>query len=322
MELGEPRERETELGGQVYSLLFAPVRDLGYVNIYARDITAVRRAEQQSRQHQAELVHVCRLSTMGEVATGMAHEINQPLSAIVNYANGCSRRLQSGVGETEELVGAMAQIASQAQRASEIIRRLRALVGKQPPIRADVDLNHLVQEVCSFVEFETTKLGSRSSSTWPRGDPGGRGPGADRAGAPQSGAQRAGCPGGGAPAARRLVIRTQADATARPGKRGGQRTRASPGADAAPVRPLLHHQGAGMGMGLPISQTILENHGGTHLGGVAPGGGAVFHVRLPLAGAAEAAELAEPQEWALDEAANPRSSSWTTTRPCATRSNG
>lgn len=155
---GHYREHETETGEQVYSLLFAPIRELSYVNIYARDITAVRRAEQESRQHQAELVHVCRLSTMGEVATGMAHELNQPLSAIVNFASGCSRRLQGNVGRRQELVDAMGQITTQAQRASEIIRRLRALVGKQPPIRSLVDLNYLVREVCTFVEYDTGKM--------------------------------------------------------------------------------------------------------------------------------------------------------------------
>ncbi|NCA68583.1 MAG: PAS domain S-box protein [Sphingobacteriia bacterium] len=159
LETGAPRERELEVAGQVYSLLFAPIRDLGYLNIYARETTAVRRAEQEARQHQAELVHVCRLSTMGEMATGIAHELNQPLSAIVNYANGCSRRLQSLNPNIGELVGAMGQITAQAQRASEIIRRLRALVGKQPPSRADVDLNHLVREVCSFIELETSRIG-------------------------------------------------------------------------------------------------------------------------------------------------------------------
>jgi PAS domain S-box-containing protein len=155
---GQQREREQEFGHAIYALLFVPIQELDYVNIYARDITAVRRAEQETRQHQAELVHVCRLSTMGEVATGMAHELNQPLSAIVNYANGCTRRLQNGLADSETLIDAMHHISTQARRASEIIRRLRALVGKQPPVRSQVDLNYLVREVCSFVEFETERL--------------------------------------------------------------------------------------------------------------------------------------------------------------------
>ncbi len=283
LETGETRERETEQGGQVYSLLFAPVRDLGYVNIYARDITAVRRAEQESRQHQAELVHVCRLSTMGEVATGMAHELNQPLSAIVNYANGCTRRLQGGVGQTEDLVGAMGQITSQAQRASEIIRRLRALVGKQPPIRADSDLNQLVREVCSFVEFETGKLGIQIElDLAPEGIP----VHVDLVQMEQVllNLVRNGldaledAPGEG----RHLVIRTWSqDGEARVSVQDN-------GVGIAPEKlqllfdPFFTTKEGGMGMGLPISQTIVENHDGRIWAESEPGRGTFFQVALPL----------------------------------------
>ncbi len=159
LDSGHNREWELDCGEQIYALLFAPVEDLDYVNLYGRDVTAVRRAEKESRRHQQELVHVCRLSTMGEVATGMAHELNQPLSAIVNFANGCSRRMQGGIGGTDELVEAMGDITTQAQRASEIIRRLRGMVGKQAPIRELVDVNRLVREVCSFVEFDAHRHG-------------------------------------------------------------------------------------------------------------------------------------------------------------------
>ncbi len=281
---GRNTERETQLGDQVYSLLFAPIHELGYVNIYARDITAVRRAEQESRQHQSELVHVCRLSTMGEVATGMAHELNQPLSAIANYANGCSRRLQSGVGETQDLVDAMGQISSQAQRASEIIRRLRALVGKQPPSRSLVDLNHLVREVCSFVEFETERMNLTIDLDLAAGE---------------------------IPVDVDLVqieqvllnlVRNALDALAEVAPEGRRLTirtrRLVDGAevdveDTGPGIPpgrMLHlfdpfftTKETGMGMGLPISQTILENHAGRIWAESPGGGGAVFRVRLPLA---------------------------------------
>ena len=301
MELGEPRERETELGGQVYALLFAPIRDLGYVNIYGRDITAVRRAEQQSRQHQAELVHVSRLSTMGEVATGMAHELNQPLSAIVNYANGCTRRMQSGAGQTQELLGALAQITSQAQRASEIIRRLRALVGKQPPIRADVDLNRLVLEVCSFLEFETAKLGLQIEL--------------DLAPEPipvhvdlvQIEQVLLNLVSNALDAmedipepARHLVIRTKGNLD---GEARVSVEDSGPGMPPERVAllfdPFFTTKEGGMGMGLTISQTILENHEGRIWAESEPGRGTVFHVALPRAAGADGgdsgpAEVAEP----------------------------
>jgi C4-dicarboxylate-specific signal transduction histidine kinase len=284
---GRYRERETEIADQVYSLLFAPIRELGYVNIYARDITAVRRAEQESRQHQAELVHVCRLSTMGEVATGMAHELNQPLSAIVNYANGCSRRLQSNVGQRQELVDAMGQITNQAQRAGEIIRRLRALVGKQPPIRSRVDLNYLVREVCTFVEFETGKMDLVIELDL---EPGEIPVDVDLVQIEQvllnlvrnalDALQEV------SPDARRLTVRTVSlgeDAEVAVQDTG-------PGIEPERMQslfePFYTTKESGMGMGLPISQTILENHGGRIWAEASPRGGAVFRIRLPVASTA------------------------------------
>ena len=152
-------ELELTCGERIYSLLLAPVIEQGYVNIYGRDITEVQLAEQQSRQHQTELVHVCRVSTMGEMSTGLAHELNQPLAAIMNFANGCVRRLKNGPMQESELIGALDQISLQADRAGEIIRRLRNLVRKKPPERSLVDMNTLVREVCSFVEYDSTKMG-------------------------------------------------------------------------------------------------------------------------------------------------------------------
>ncbi|WP_051024050.1 PAS domain-containing sensor histidine kinase [Thiorhodovibrio frisius] len=289
MQEGQPQEREDDFGSHIFSLLFVPIQDLGYVNVYVRDITAVRRAEQESRQHQAELVHVCRLSTMGEVATGMAHELNQPLAAIVNYAKGASRRLQGGIGETDALVSAMSQISSQAERAGEIIRRLRALVGKQPPIRSRADLNHLVREVCGFVEFETERLAVSIALDLTEGEI----PvdvdlvqieqvllnlvrNALDALAEQS------------PEDRRLSIATRAaDGTALVSV-------ADSGPGIAPSRmvrlfdPFFTTKETGMGMGLPISQTILDNHDGRIWADSSPGQGACFFISLPVLDVKEA----------------------------------
>jgi len=154
---GEDQEVEISTDGSMYSLLLTPVPDLGYVNIYARDISAQRRAEDALQQRQNELVHVARLSTMGEMSTGIAHELNQPLSAIVNFSNGCARRLRQDVGGKEELLSALEQIANQANRAAEIIKRLRALVTRQHMVRNEVDLNHLVEEVCELLAHDLRK---------------------------------------------------------------------------------------------------------------------------------------------------------------------
>ncbi|OOZ36636.1 hypothetical protein BOW51_06265 [Solemya velesiana gill symbiont] len=157
MASGRNWEAEVVYDGYIYSLLFSPVAELGYVNIYGRDISQVRKAESQAREHQQELVHVCRLSTMGEMATGLAHELNQPLSAIANFANGSSRRLRNDPQAIEDILYALGQINNQADRAGEIIKRLRNQVGKQPPVRTVADINGVVREVCSFVEFEARK---------------------------------------------------------------------------------------------------------------------------------------------------------------------
>ncbi len=281
---GQDRELEDDQGEQVYSLLFVPIPDLDYVNIYARDITEVRRAEQESRQHQSELVHVSRLSTMGEMATGMAHELNQPLAAIVNYAKGASRRLQNGVMDPEPLVEAMRQVSSQAQRAGEIIRRLRALVGKQAPTRAVMDLNYPAREVCGFVEFETAKLDLRIEQDLVDIE---------------------------IPVSIDLVqieqvllnlVRNALDALAeRPAdeRRLAVFTRVNgdhavvgvvdngPGIPAERMEHLFDAfyttKESGMGMGLAISQTIIEDHGGEIRAESEPGQGTLFQVRLPLA---------------------------------------
>jgi len=156
---GKNRELELICEKKIYSLQLAPVSELEYINIFGRDITDMRQAEQQSRQHQTELVHVCRVSTMGEMSTGLAHELNQPLAAIMNFSNGCVRRIKSGTIEESALASALEQITLQAERAGEIIRRLRNLVQKQPPERTLVDLNALIREVASFVEYDARKMG-------------------------------------------------------------------------------------------------------------------------------------------------------------------
>lgn len=158
LESGRTGELELQTDEGVFSLLLAPIRTLGYVNIYARDVTAMRAAEAEARRRQNELIHVSRLSTMGEMATGIAHELNQPLSAIVNFANGCARRLKLGSGGDAEMLDALDQIASQANRAGEIIKRLRGMVGRQQPVREDSDLNDLIREVMALLAHETRKL--------------------------------------------------------------------------------------------------------------------------------------------------------------------
>jgi C4-dicarboxylate-specific signal transduction histidine kinase len=221
---------------------------------------------------------------MGEVATGMAHELNQPLSAIANYANGCIRRIRTGVGEPNELVAAMDHIGSQAQRAGEIIRRLRALVGKQSPVRAEADLNQMVREVCSFVEFEISKMNLTIDL--------------DLAGESipvdvdlvqieqvllnlvrNALDALEDMP----PDERRLVIRTRIVGTEAEVSIRDNGSGISPNEMRHLFDPFYTTKASGMGMGLPISQTILEDHQGRIWAESRPGIETVFHVRLPFA---------------------------------------
>src|SRR4030095_1403256 len=92
---------------------------------------------------------------MGEMAAMFAHEVNQPLSAIISYATGCVNRLRGGTHSTEPLLDALDEIVAQAVRAGEIIRRLRRFVGKGEVQRQQLNLNDLVTEVMHFVTPET-----------------------------------------------------------------------------------------------------------------------------------------------------------------------
>lgn len=115
-----------------------------------QEISNRLKAEGLARQHLGQLAHVARLSTLGEMAASLAHELNQPLGAIANYANGCLRRIESGTTDTRALLQPLTQIAAQAERAGKIIHRLRSFVSRQEPEMVIADLNRLLREVASL----------------------------------------------------------------------------------------------------------------------------------------------------------------------------
>ena len=126
-----------------------PATQVAYI-----DITERKRAQEDARIHQQELAHVLRRRTMGEMAAVFAHEVNQPLGAIMSYAKGCAHRIRTGSGSPEPLLAALDEIASQAMRAGEIIRRLRRFVRKGDLQRQRLHLNDLVEEVIQFITPE------------------------------------------------------------------------------------------------------------------------------------------------------------------------
>jgi PAS domain S-box-containing protein len=141
-----------------------PMRD-ARGTIYAllgitRDITEHRLAEEQARRHQMELTHVARLSTMGEMATGIAHELNQPLSAIANFARGCLLRLRSDNMNPADLIEPLEEVCEQAERASKILSHVRDFVRKSELQMKPLDINHTVYTVVKFTELEALQYGA------------------------------------------------------------------------------------------------------------------------------------------------------------------
>ena len=123
------------------------------------DITERKRAEEQARRHQAELAHVLRVGTIGEMAAGLAHEINQPLGAVANYAQGAVHRMRNGSVRPAELLPVLEAMAHEALRAGEIVRRMRDLVRKEPSERKPADLNALVRDSAKVVAGDARQLG-------------------------------------------------------------------------------------------------------------------------------------------------------------------
>jgi two-component system sensor kinase FixL len=118
----------------------------------ARDVTQRRQAESDLRRNQAELTHVLRLGTISEIAAALAHEINQPLAAISNYASACARRLDAGAGSSPEVQRGLQLIAAEALRAGRIVRTLRDHSRKGDGGMEVVDVNGIVRRAVELME--------------------------------------------------------------------------------------------------------------------------------------------------------------------------
>jgi len=140
------------------SLTISPMKDAsGRVvgaSKLARDITERKRAEEALLQAQADLAHVNRVTTMGELAGSIAHEIKQPISAAHTNAQTCLRWLGRDQPDIDEARGAVSRIIQDVTRASEIISRIRALFKKAEPEREYVDVNEVIQEMISLMRSE------------------------------------------------------------------------------------------------------------------------------------------------------------------------
>lgn len=133
----------------------------------ATDITDRMNMEELNSQQLERLQQTSRLITMGEMASSLAHELNQPLSAIANYNMGCVNRLQANDYRPEELLAAMQKASAQAERAGKIIRRVRDFVKKSEPHRGAVAIADVIEEVVGFAEIEARKAGVRINVSVP-----------------------------------------------------------------------------------------------------------------------------------------------------------
>lgn len=260
------------------------------------DITDRKQAEERSRVQQEKLLLTSRLMSIGEMASTLAHEINQPLSAIANYNMGAVRRLKSDQWKKEDLMSALEKSAAQAERAGRVVHRVREFLRRREPVREAGSINQIVAELAELIEIEADKLQValvlEPDTALPPVF-------ADRVMVEQVlvnlikngiDAMRA------TPLAlRRLVVRT----LLAPGDAGAlvevrvidRGCGISAEVERELFSPFFTTKDNGMGMGLNICRSIVEMHGGHLWFSPNPVGGSVFHFTLPLAeaGVAEAA---------------------------------
>jgi C4-dicarboxylate-specific signal transduction histidine kinase len=129
---------------------------IGYSKI-THDLTERKRAAEALETTRAEMAHMARVMTMGEIAASIAHEVNQPLTAVVANANACSRLLAGNSPDLDDVREAVADIAEAGTRAGAIISRIRALVKKEMPEKTKLDINDVVQEVLPLTSGELAK---------------------------------------------------------------------------------------------------------------------------------------------------------------------
>jgi len=124
-----------------------------------RDERLLIQAEEDAQRHQRDMAHVMRLSTMGEMATGVAHELNQPLTAIVMYCGTAASLVNSLPSPPQQLGEMLERAKEQAHRAGGIIRHLREFVSKEDNNKDPFDLDHVIRDVISFLKWDVQDSG-------------------------------------------------------------------------------------------------------------------------------------------------------------------
>jgi PAS domain S-box-containing protein len=248
-----------------------------------KDVTKRKMAEERVRQRQTQMAHVQRVSAMGAMATSLAHELNQPLAAIVNYAQGCIHRLRNGATNMDELLTALGHIASEGNRSGEIIRRVREYLRKGKPLRTRSDINHIVREAVELASPEARQKDIALHLELTEGLPPVLADAVQIEQVVLNLVHNAIEAIDGAQSPRREVtVQTHPD------PKNGVEVIVRDTGPGLLVRnsdrlfkPFFTTKSSGMGMGLSISHSIIEAHGDQLRVKANMSGGAVFHFALP-----------------------------------------
>lgn len=251
---------------------------------FIRDLTERQETEARLQELQAELVHISRLTAMGEMASTLAHELNQPLSAIANYIKGSRRLLDAGPVKVELLQGALEKAGEQALRAGQIIRRLRDFVSRGESERRVESLSKLVEEASALALVGAKEHGIQVRFQYDAK--------CDLVLADKVQVQqvllnlmRNALEAMMETPRRQLLVKTEAaedDMVMISVSDTGHGISAEVGQQL--FTPFVTTKRHGMGVGLSISRTIIEAHGGRIWAEPNPGGGAVFRFTLRAVG--------------------------------------
>jgi len=249
-----------------------------------RDISERKRVEDERKKNREELAHARRLSSLGEMAAGLAHELNQPLAAINLYIQGGLRRLGDQPDRYADIRTALEKASRQAQRAGGIISQIRSFVKKAPARPEPTDINRLVRDVTHLVETETTATSTDIQLNLCDNQPMLM---LDRLQIQQvlinliiNGIEAM---TDVAPSDRVLIITTTRDANTIVFSIEDRGCGVSETIADTLFDPFVSGRDKGIGLGLAISRSIIEEHGGRLWYTSLPDGGSCFYFTLPLA---------------------------------------